>query len=301
MISQLIRWSLLLCLGFFCLLQAELKKTFSYQERIQLLKMATFGINAELLHDFNITKSENSSSKEIAWLESQLYSPSAYDDSDDEWKTHLQRVVDLTISSMPTKDFYENNPKWHKHMIFNRMEADWIMQHYQMSAWWDNALGNVNLSPKIGSDQLRQRTAYALSQLLVVSKSASPLERRSEGLAHYYDILAKNALGNYEVLLQEVLRSPAMGVFLSSAFNKKASLANNTRPDENLAREFLQLFTIGPYELNMDGSVKIDEQGEIIPSYSQNDIMEMAKILTGWILFDAQPWNVSGTKIEAMF
>ena len=90
-------------------------------------------------------------------------------------------------------------------------------------------------------------------------------------------------MGNYETLLQEVLRSPAMGVFLSSAFNKKASLANNTRPDENLAREFLQLFTIGPYELNLDGSVKMDEQGEIIPSYSQNDIMEMAKILTGWI------------------
>ena len=99
--------------GFSYLLQAELKESFSYQERIQLLKMATFGINAELLQDVNTTNMENSSSKEIAWLDSQLNSPSAYDDSDDEWKTHLQRVVDLTIFSMPTIDFYENNPKWH--------------------------------------------------------------------------------------------------------------------------------------------------------------------------------------------
>ena len=286
----------LIVLSFGFQVKAQLKETFSYQERIQLLKMSTFGINAELLQNVNEMNSENTNSKEIAWLDSQLNSPSAYDDSDDNWKTHLQRVVELTISSMPTIDFYENNPKWHKHKIFNRLKAEWITSHYQMSAWWDNALGNVNLSPKIGSDQLRQRTAYALSQLLVVSKSASPLERRSEGLAHYYDLLAKNALGNYENLLQEILRSPAMGVFLSSAFNKKASLANNTRPDENLAREFLQLFTIGPYELNLDGSVKMDQQGDIIPTYSQNDIMEMAKILTGWILFDAQPWNAAGAK-----
>ena len=181
MIKELIRWSLLYLFGCSYLLQAELKESFSYKERIQLLKMATFGINAELLQDINVTNMENSSSKEIAWLDSQLNSPSAYDDPDDEWKTHLQRVEDLTISSMPTKDFYENNPKWHKYMIFNRLEADWITQHYQMSAWWDNSIGNINLSPKIGSDQLRQRTAYAFSQLLVVSKTASPLERRSEG------------------------------------------------------------------------------------------------------------------------
>ena len=297
MIKQIMRWSLFFAMSFSFQLNAELKKTFSYQERIQLLNMATFGINAELLQDLIAMSSENASSKEIGWLDSQLDSPSAYDDSDDDWKTHLQRVVDLTIFSMPTVDFYNSSAKWDEFKIFNRTEADWIMQHYQMSAWWDNSLGNVNLSPKIGSDQLRQRTAYAFSQLLVISKSTSPLHRRSEGLAHYYDILAKNALGNYETLLQEVLRSPAMGVFLSSAFNKKASLANNTRPDENLAREFLQLFTVGPYELNLDGSVKIDEQGEIIPSYSQNDIMEMAKILTGWILYASDPWNVAGEKI----
>lgn len=278
-------------LGFSCLLQAELKDTFTYQERIQLLKMATFGINSKLLVDVNTTTRGNFSSKEVAWLEGQLNSPSAYDNLNDDWLTHYQRLENLSLTTMPTFDLYAKVKGWHKYNIFNQARYDWIMQHYQMAAWWDNALGNVTQSKKISSDQLRQRTAYAFSQLLVVSKSGDPLHQRSEGLAHYYDILAKNALENYETLLQEVLRSPAMGVFLSSAFNQKASLAKNTRPDENLAREFLQLFTVGPYELNLDGSVKMDQQGEIIPSYSQNDIMEMAKILTGWRLYGSYRWE----------
>ena len=127
--------------------------------------------------------------------------------------THYQRLVNLSLTTMPTFDMYAKVKGWHKYNIFNQARYDWIMQHYQMAAWWDNALGNVTQSTKVGSDQLRQRTAYAFSQLLVVSKSGEPLHQRSEGLAHY-DILAKNALGNYETLLQEVLRSPAMGVFL---------------------------------------------------------------------------------------
>ena len=127
--------------------------------------------------------------------------------------------------------------------IFNRYApntSSFKLDAFQMSAWWDNALGNVDLNDKVGSDQLRQRMAYALSQLLVVSKAVFPLNGRSEGLAYYYDILAENAFGNYETLLRHVLRSPAMGVFLSSAMNQKASLSKNTRPDENLAREFMQ-------------------------------------------------------------
>ena len=138
---------------------------------------------------------------------------------------------------------------------------------------------------RLGSDQLRQRMAYAMSQLLVVSSTIFPLNGRTEGLAYYYDILAENAFGNYETLLQNVLRSPAMGVFLSSVMNQKASLSKNTRPDENLAREFMQLFTIGPYELELDGSRKTDDAGKSIPTYTQNDIVEMAKVLTGWNLF----------------
>ena len=113
-------------LGFSCLLQGELKESFSYQERIQLLKMATFGINAELLQDVNTTNTENTASKEIAWLEGQLNSPSAYDNLDDDWLTHFQRLEELSMSSMPTTDFYNVNVEWDTYNIFNRSTADWV-------------------------------------------------------------------------------------------------------------------------------------------------------------------------------
>jgi hypothetical protein len=76
--------------------------------------------------------------------------------------------------------------------------------------------------------------------------------------------------------------------------NQKASLSKNTRPDENLAREFMQLFTIGPYELELDGSIKIDSAGKSIPTYTQDDIVEMAKVLTGWNLFLYPNWGRLG-------
>ena len=274
-------------------LNAELKDSFSYKDRIQLFKMSTFGPTAEMLEDFNSSYSNDLVVDEIEWLDEQLNFPSAYDDPDDNWTTHFQRTKQIAETLTPSIDFYEDR-NGDGLEIFNRVTAEPNISNYQMSAWWENVIGNKTVANSLGSDQLRQRTAYAFSQLLVVSRSAPPLNRRAEGLACYYDILCENAFGNYEELLREIMRSPAMGVFLSSAFNKKASLKANTRPDENLAREFLQLFTIGPYELNLDGSVKIDENGGVVPSYTQNDIMEMAKILTGWILYGSKRWSSAG-------
>ena len=285
------------------MLNGQLKEDFSHKDRIHLLKMATFGPTAQMVLDVNNTNSNNDVSNEIEWLDDQLNHPSAYDDPNDEWLSHFQRVEEIATTLEPTVDFYQDYPNEDRksyadgHRIFNRFTpgtSKFNLDAFQMSAWWDNALGNVDLNDKVGSDQLRQRMAYALSQLLVVSKAAFPLNGRTEGLAYYYDILAENAFGNYETLLQNVLRSPAMGVFLSSAMNQKASLAKNTRPDENLAREFMQLFTIGPYELELDGRRKIDSDGKSIPSYTQNDIIEMAKVLTGWNLFTFNGWNRLG-------
>ena len=284
-------------------LNGQLKETFSLKDRYQLLKMATFGPSYQMVLDVNNSNSNNDIANEIEWLDYQLDHPSAYDNPNDEWLTHFQRVEQIATTLEPTVDFYQDYPNEKKeskadgYRIFNRYApntSSFKLDAFQMSAWWDNALGNSDLSDKVGSDQLRQRMAYALSQLLVVSKAVFPLNGRSEGLAYYYDILAENAFGNYETLLRHVLRSPAMGVFLSSAMNQKASLAKNTRPDENLAREFMQLFTIGPYELEIDGSRKIDSDGKSIPSYSQNDIIEMAKILTGWNLYLFPNWNRLG-------
>lgn len=139
-------------------------------------------------------------------------------------------------------------------------------------AWWDNI--------KKAPDQLRYKIAHALSQILVVSFN-SDLVNHGEAMASYYDILLRNAFGNYKDILTEVALHPAMGYYLSHLNNPKTDLSQNQHPDENFAREILQLFTIGLYELNMDGSRKKDSKGDFIPTYNNNDIKELAKVFTG--------------------
>ncbi len=98
----------------------------------------------------------------------------------------------------------------------------------------------------------------------------------------YYDVLAKNAFGNYRELLEEVTLHPAMGVYLSMLGNEKPDPVLNIRPDENYAREVMQLFSIGLVELNTDGTEKLDLQGQPIPTYDQEIIEGFAHVYTGW-------------------
>ncbi|MBT8233521.1 MAG: DUF1800 family protein [Saprospiraceae bacterium] len=130
------------------------------------------------------------------------------------------------------------------------------------------------------ADQLRQRMAYALSQILVIS-SQSDLGDHAESLTAFYDILQKHAFGNYRDLLLDVTFSPAMGFYLSHLNNPKAIPEENIHPDENYAREVMQLFSIGLYELNIDGTRKVDANGNEIPTYNNADIKEMARVFTG--------------------
>lgn len=139
-------------------------------------------------------------------------------------------------------------------------------------AWWDNMMK--------GNDQLRQRMAYALSQILVISMQ-SDLGDHAEALAAYYDIMQKHAFGNYRDLLLEVTLSPAMGYYLSHLNNPKAIPEYNVHPDENYAREIMQLFSIGLYMLNPDGSRMQDANGNDIPTYNNADIKELARVFTG--------------------
>ena len=129
-------------------------------------------------------------------------------------------------------------------------------------------------------DQLRQLTAYALSQLFVVSQTGQ-LQNNPLGLASFYDTLLVHSFGNFEDLLRAVSLHPAMGFYLSHVNNGKTNLDGNTFPDENYAREVMQLFTIGLYELNPDGSRVLDGDGRPIPTYDNDDIQEFAKIFTG--------------------
>lgn len=162
-----------------------------------------------------------------------------------------------------------------------------VYQNARMDIWWRNAVR--------GPDQLRQRMAFALSEILVVSDQAGPLNNDVEGLGNYYDILARNALGNYRTLLEEVTLSIPMGRYLSMYQNQKPDRASGLRADENYAREVMQLFTIGLVQLNLDGSEKKDSSGQVIPTYKQADVEGLARVFTGFshphVRSDSGPWD----------
>ncbi len=150
---------------------------------------------------------------------------------------------------------------------------DFRLQQDRVDVWFRNSLN--------GEDQLRQRVAFALSEIMVVSQIGA-LNNAPFALADYYDLLARNAFGNYRDLIQAVTLHPAMGVYLSMLGNQKPNVALNIRPDENYARELLQLFSIGLIELNNDGTAKRDAFGETIPTYDQALIESFSHIYTGW-------------------
>ncbi|MCL6487059.1 MAG: DUF1800 family protein, partial [Janthinobacterium lividum] len=130
-----------------------------------------------------------------------------------------------------------------------------------------------------GDDQLRQRVAFALSEIFVVSTQSEAVWPQTRGLASYYDMLGQQAFGNFRTLLQGVATHPMMGLYLSHLRNQKESSTRTT--DENFAREVMQLFTIGLYQLNADGSVKLSG-GKPIDTYTRDDVSALAKVFTGW-------------------
>lgn len=150
-------------------------------------------------------------------------------------------------------------------------------------------------------DQLRQRVAFALSEIFVISASDG-LGDEQYGLANYYDILVKHAFGNYRELMEEITLNPIMGEYLSMKGNRKPDPDKNLRPDENYARELLQLFTIGLVQLNQDGSVKLGDNGVPLPTYDQDVVESFAHVFTGWQFANADefPWPSNKDFINPM-
>ncbi|MDT0604423.1 DUF1800 domain-containing protein [Thalassotalea castellviae] len=165
-------------------------------------------------------------------------------------------------------------PSLHYPLVEPFIENEDFWRTYRISAWWQNTL--------YGEDQLRQRVAFALSEIFVVSEYNGVLFDSPQALANYYDILVKNAFSSYRHLLEEITLSPAMGVYLSMLGNEKPDIERNIRPDENYAREVMQLFSVGLVELNIDGSEKLDNSGQPIPTYDQVVIKGFAHVFTGW-------------------
>jgi uncharacterized protein (DUF1800 family) len=165
-------------------------------------------------------------------------------------------------------------PEYHLPFLDERDAAgDDIYQSHRQESWFTRAARS--------NDQLRQRVAYALSQILVVSDRSSAADHPF-GMAHYYDALVRNAFGNYRTLLNDVTLHPVMGNYLSSLRNRKEDTALNIRPDENYAREIMQLFSIGLVMLNPDGTVQTSG-GQPIPTYNQGTIRGFARVFTGWV------------------
>ena len=223
----------------------------SKQKAQRFLKQATFG---PTLSEINTLASEISSMGETpaleAWINEQFAkAPSLHEDL-------LREMVNYENSLEPGIAS--------KNVVFTR----------RGSAWWTRSL--------LAEDQLRQRVAWALSQILVVGIGSDAfILRNPYGLSNYYDTLVKNSFGNYRTALYDVARHPVMGRYLGHAGNKKIDPVAGTFPDENFAREVLQLFSIGLVELNLDSSVKQDSQGKELETYTNQTIMEFAKVFTG--------------------
>ena len=144
-------------------------------------------------------------------------------------------------------------------------------QAARVEAWWRTTL--------TAPDQVRQRLAFALSQIFVVSQADGDLADQAEGLANYYDMLVQAPESNFRELLEDITFSPVMGNYLDHTRNQRAN--GNVRPDENYAREIMQLFSIGLNRLNLDGTPILDSGGNPLPTYVQTDIEQVARVFTG--------------------
>jgi len=167
-----------------------------------------------------------------------------------------------------------------------------------IEAWFLGALGGPDPqfsgdASKNHIDQLRQRVAFALSEIFVVSDQNTLIDQHPDGIAYFYDILANNAFGNYRTLLEQVTLSPDMGVYLNMQGNPKANLSQNLHPDENYAREINQLFSIGLIVLNQDGTPFLSG-GNPIPTYDQPVVTNFSHVFTGWNWASCSSGNFSG-------
>ncbi|HEY6168465.1 MAG TPA: DUF1800 family protein, partial [Verrucomicrobiae bacterium] len=152
-------------------------------------------------------------------------------------------------------------------------------------SWWSRAMGAPKLRPDTNTtqlpDPLRQRVAFALSEILVASDRPEALAVEQVGMANFYDLMVKHAFGNYRNLLYDVATHPVMGIYLSHLGNQKAVPGSNVFPDENFAREIMQLFSIGLWQLNPDGTRVLGTNGQPIATYNNGDITELARVFTG--------------------
>jgi uncharacterized protein (DUF1800 family) len=189
--------------------------------------------------------------------------------------TEIDRLMDIQLEAWLEEEFakpasFTHLGYWQERVAAsgsaNASNTDWIYQSF-----WRSALA--------ADDTLRQRVAFALSQIFVVSLNDANVSQHPRGVASYFDVLGRNAFGNFRTLLEDVTLHPMMGLYLSHLRNRGDG---DRVPDENYAREVMQLFTIGVHQLNQDGTRVLDAKGEPIETYTNEDVTGIAKVFTGW-------------------
>ena len=244
---------------------------------VRFLNMATFGSTPETVEDLR-------QKGVLSWVDEQLNMP--WDSKKD---SVLYNTIYTVLESGPyqyaglqqnfpydqidakTQAFIANNDT-----IFNKHRVNLDVIEYHSSALFGGQLED--------DAQLRQRVAYALSQIIVAGESRDELFFwRGEAISYYYDKLLQDAFGKYGDILYNVSMSPAMAIYLTYANNQKTHLNDHNitiTPDENYGREIMQLFSIGPFKLNLNGSAVV-QNGRKVPTYDQEDVNEMSKVFTG--------------------
>lgn len=193
------------------------------------------------------------------WLDDQLNMPNSFST-----KAYVQRIHQGMVDSL-----LQDNPSG-GYTLQNVFADDYLFD----LAWFQGAM--------TAPDLLRWRVAFALSEVFVISRR-SAFDDNPYALSSYYDMLMNNSFGNYRALVDSITYHPSMAVYLTYMNNHATDTTDNKKvfPDENYAREIMQLFSIGLFELNNDGTEKLNASGQPIPTYDNDDIAGLAKVFTG--------------------
>ena len=190
----------------------------------------------------------------------------------------IQRLSGMTYAQWIEEQFAK--PQTLHRLYMNQAAADLASVGQQLSrtnffdSYWSQAIS--------GEDQLRQRAAFALSEIMVISFTDATLSNQPRGVSSYYDMLAENAFGNFRKLIEDVSLHPMMGIYLTWLGNQKEDAATGRVPDLNFAREITQLFTIGEWMLNPDGTYVLDSNGKPAVAYTGADLAGLAQVFTGF-------------------
>ena len=217
-----------------------------FMDAVRFLRQSTLGVDPEYVQEVMVMGYE-------AWLNNQREIPAS------SMHATTEEIVEDALAMWVAGG---GDPDDYFHPAF----------YHFLYAWWQ-----INMT---NEDLLRQRVAYALSEIMVIS-FYSGVDEHADGAAHFYDLLIEHGLGNYRDLLYDVSLHPAMGIYLSHFNNPRTIESENIHPDENYAREIMQLFSIGLYELNIDGTQVLDVNGNPIASYGIPEVKDLARVFTG--------------------